>query len=212
MAKMINKVNELASSLANGGLTDKDYAETYRQLVEEMHQVAVNRVQYAFNTKGLYGYNVDFNDYLSIALYEGINDALEGYDSTKGDFVARYKYLVGGRISNQFRKDFAQKNSGNCKASSVNLLIETTNFDVVDEGAEIDQGLHQNTLDSHIKEFVQTDKYGQVVEILLNCEGQAEKNSEFSEYFGKFEARERKIVQRTRERFAEFLLDKGYDL
>lgn len=202
-------INGLAHRVANEVLTVTEKNDLYTELVLNLNSDVKQIVKSYLTQRGIVAYNIDSANYESAVMFEGITNALNGYDMNKGDFVARLKRFSGAWLSNQFRKDFSKTSvEFSTKAVSFDMLYESEEFDIEDSTVQVDN-LETLTTEKAISNFIKTDKDGQVIAILSSIAGQKDRNSAFTAYFGKYEATERKRVQRVKERLENYLISNG---
>lgn len=198
-------INGLAHRLSNEVMTKSERNNIFADLLEALNNDIFMIARNYVIDKSISNYNISLDDYISNLSYEGIQNALMGYDQAKGDFIARLKVVGKKWMSNQFRTDFAQKSSFCTKAKSLDEMMENEGFDVQDETDDFTFGI-ESPVARLIAEFVKSDKDGQVIAILASTDGQSARNVALTNLFGKYTATERKRVQRVRERLENYLI------
>lgn len=201
-------VNNLAHRLSNEVLDNKEMNFLYTELVGLIHKDLVQIVDNFLRQKDLINkYTVDSAIYESIVFTKGLEKSIEGYTKTKGDFLSRVKKFSKAWLCNQVRLDIAEKTIHQLQTDNYDLLFESEKinpscelFDSEDEESETVQT---------IEEFIANDKEGEVIRILIEVEGQKERNVAFTKFFGKYTATERKKVQRAKQRLQAHLLNIG---
>lgn len=197
MDELDKKINELASALSmcvedmRNFRWELDFIHLY-QLVKPFYKDFYGA--YVLQ-KNLSRNNFDSSDYESaycIAIY----DSLKGYDINKGSFAGRVCHFAYIRFRSVTAYNFAK------------VRHSLKQIDIIDwdKLTIVDKENHSNLLKMNIilDEFIFTDKHGKVVEILLDNKGKERRNA-LVRYLGSYGARERKIVQRTKERLLQKL-------
>lgn len=151
----------------------------------------------------LTGFNFDKADYES-AIGQAMWESLKGYDIKKGDFMRRLVLFSRKRMSDITDYNLAAKRYDKTKQSvSFDQLFEAEEFDLEDTNSGA------NDTAKLISDFIATDKDGLVVKILTSTSDSKLRREAFITYFGKYEATERKRVQRVRERLLAHLTSNG---
>ena len=151
----------------------------------------------------LTGFNFETADYIS-AVGQAMWEAIKDYDMTKGDFMPRAVSFANKRMKDTTDFNLASKRFDKSKqVISFDLLFEAEEFDLEDKDAQIDETAKL------VSEFVSTDKDGMVIKILTSTSDSKLRKVAFIQHFGKYEATERKRVQRTRERLQAHLKNSG---
>lgn len=132
---------------------------------------------------------------ITIALHESISS----YKSEKGTHFLYYWFKIMNNIFiNEWLKLMSKKEKFNC---SLYPLTELTSVDDFTE-----ELINNDFIHSCIDEFIKQDKYGELIKCELNVFREERTKAKIN-FLGvaEYGNRERKIVQRTKERFAEYL-------
>ncbi|MPM50117.1 hypothetical protein SDC9_96852 [bioreactor metagenome] len=188
--------NKLAMAVLNG---EESFSELYKKAEPEFTIIIENYLM----RNNLFGFTFDISDYMS-ATGQALWESLEGYDSNKGDFMPRFVLFARMRMKEVTDYNLASKRFDKSKQSvSYEQLFEAEEFDLEDVNAEF------SDTKNLLKEFIQKDKDGKVIEILLSTTNRKLRHSAFTKLFGKYEATERKKVQRAKERLQVHLTSNG---
>lgn len=202
-------INRLAHRLSNEVMTTAERNHIFTDLMEALQTDIFMIAKNFIVDKCISNYNISLDDYISNLSYEGITNALMGYDQNKGDFIARLKIVGKNWMSNQFRKDFSKKcMASSTKALSLDELMEEDGIQLTDETDDYTVGT-TNLIGSLIGDFIKSDKDGQAIAILASIGSQKARNTALTNLFGQYTATERKRVQRARERLEKYLLSNG---
>lgn len=151
----------------------------------------------------LTGFNFPVADYES-AVGQALWESLKGYDIEKGDFMPRLVLFARKRMKDTTDYNLAAKRFDKSKqALSYEELFEAEEFDLEDVNAEM------NDTAKLISDFISRDKDGMVIRILTSTSDSKLRKVAFITHFGKYEATERKRVQRVRQRLQEYLTSYG---
>lgn len=168
--------------------------------------------------------DLTLDEVYAVAIGESLMIALDWFTFEKGNnFMPIWKTVMERRFLNELKKLSSQKASffRTCVTSSDNTLIHSSHWE--DGGVTImeivgEKDFSENlcegiSLMELIEEFESVDKYGKVIRCYFigspKVRGNAIAKALGREAYGD---NERQDAKRTRERFAKFLIKKGYDL
>lgn len=158
--------------------------------------------------KYLYKHNVtelSYEDLYEIATSFALVEAIQKYDSSLEVHFLYFWHLIMKRM---FNKAFMHKLTQKEKLNDACYELKETDSqkDFSEEYCE------KKSLHKYIIEFEKEDKYGQLIKCEL-IQNKLERKKARLYVLGAVEygAKERKIVQRTKERFKKFLLDRGFE-
>lgn len=190
----MNNINNIATLLSCGDMT----LEHFNQLFVKLYNLLKPKYEvFLYNYKSrhdLLGSGIDDHMFES-AFNVAILDSIEDYDMDKGEFLPRLWYFTNRRFTNVLSYHLAKKRSAEY------VELDDSVGSVEDEYFKVEE----SPTFKKIQEFIAKDKYGEVINILIRHSGRLERSNCFLEYFGQYDARERKIVQRTRERLKNYL-------
>lgn len=190
----------MINQLAQEAKTEETSFTSLYNLVESQFKSIADKYLIRNN---LTGFNFEVADYIS-AIGQAMWEAIKDYDSTKGDFMPRAVAFANKRMKDTTDYNLASKRYDKSKqVISFDLLFEAEEFDLEDKDAQI------NETAKLVSEFVANDKDGMVIRILTSTSDTKLRKSAFIQYFGKYEATERKRVQRVRERLQAHLKTSG---
>ncbi|MFT8313307.1 MAG: hypothetical protein ABF633_03515 [Clostridium sp.] len=196
-------VNNLAHKLSNEVLSDTEKQFAYTDLVNELLPLVPKLTDYFIRNNDISDLKINEDDYNSRIVFEGVTHSIKGYNKAMGDFTARFKFFSIAWLKSQRNLDMAKKTLATLKADNYDLLFES---EKINPTCELDDSVDEipDTL-TVIEEFIATDKEGQVIAILIDVQGQKERNEAFARLFGKYTATERKKVQRAKQRLQAHL-------
>ena len=197
-------IDEMAHMVANSELKKNDkeyftgvlYQKSLKNFKKTVNSFFLDR---KYSSRGF-----DENDLLS-AYSLAFMRAIKGYDMSKGSFIARLSTFAMQEYVNLARYVMAKKRYGDGsvpESYEESLKVESCNTIELDE-------LFSPTISTLIKEFIGADKEGKVISILLENSRQEDRRIAFEEFYGTYKDRERKRVQRTKERLKGFLSNNG---
>lgn len=199
-------IDDLASKLSKGNLSNVEQDRIFMDLYNLIFPQFENIV-YAYMTKNrVKGFNFDDKDYFSI-LGQSISEAIEGYDITKGEFLARVRSFAYRRFNNVTQYNLAKKRFDKTKQTfSFEELYDRGEFEVEDTNVD---DKYRDTLEV-IKEFVEKDKEGAIIRILYAYPEGTTRRSALENYFGTtYGEAQRKKVERVRKRLKQHLQNYG---
>ena len=196
-------VNNLAHKLSNEVLNDTEKQFAYTDLVNELLPLVLKLTDYFIRNNDISDLKINEDDYNSRIVFEGVTHSIKGYNKAMGDFTARFKFFSIAWLKSQRNLDMAKKTLATLKADNYDLLFES---EKINPTCELDDSVDEipDTLTA-IEEFIATDREGQVIAILIDVQGQKERNEAFARLFGKYTATERKKVQRAKQRLQAHL-------
>lgn len=197
--KMINKnemINGLAVESINGG-----YAFT--KLYEVVETQFKNILSSYYIKNNLTGFSFDDSDYIS-AIGQYLWEAVNSYDSSKGDFMPRLVSFARNRMSMVTTKNLREKRFDKSKQTySFEELYESAEFEIEDTTDVF------NDTEKLVRDFIKKDKDGKIITVLMTITDVKTRNTAFTKLFGQYGATERKKVQRVRERLQAHLTSNG---
>lgn len=184
-------INQLAVKAQEGG--SAEFEDLYKAIEPQFDQI----IKGYFFHNNLCNFTFDLADYISV-IGQAIWEALDGFDIHKGDFMARVITFARRRMKGVTDYNLAEKRFDKSKQLySFEELYESDKLDV--------KAPEKSELEILLRQFVKEDKDGDVIEVLLTTTGSKARNKAFTKLFGQYGAKERKRVQRTRERLQDFL-------
>lgn len=185
-------INQLAVKAQNGGTTE--FEDLYRALEPQFNNI----IEHYFFKSSLKGFTFDKADYIS-AIGQAIWDSLKGFDVNKGDFLGRVIIFSRHRMKSVTDYNLAGKRFDKTKQTySIEELYESDEFDIASP--------EENGLESLLKQFIKKDKDGEIIKILWVVSDSKTRHEALAKLFGgQYAAKERKRVQRVRERLQKFL-------
>lgn len=201
MSILDKKINELASALSVCEKDKRDFKweldfNHLYQLVKPFYREFYSAYKIHKNLRMTNFDSADYESAYSIAIY----DSIKGYDISKGSFVGRVCHFAYIRFRAVTAYNFAKKRYSLDRVD----VADWSKVNTVDKEDHADL-LKMNII---LDEFIFTDKYGKVIDILIHNEGKG-RSSALKDYLGSYGARERKIVQRTKERLLKKLKEEG---
>ncbi|OAA90889.1 hypothetical protein [Clostridium ljungdahlii] len=205
---MINKIDEMVLKLKGEEMSKIEREWLFTDLYVAVQPEFSKIIRRYFTKKNLLGFTFDVTDYES-RFAQIIQDAITDFDKNKGTFMALLCAYADIQFKDITRYNLAQKRFDmKQRACSFDELFEGNGVDIEDLGQA--NLLECDTALSIIKEFIKTDKEGQIISILASCGNKNDRKEMLKDYFnGKYGATERKKVQRVRERLAKNLLSSG---
>lgn len=192
--------NEMINQLAQESKTEESAFTTLYTSIEPQFN---NMVYGYFRKHNLGNFNFEVADYISaigLAMFEAIKD----YDSTKGDFMPRLAIFAQNKMKDVNNYNLASKRFDKTKqVISFDQLFEAEEFDIEDESAQVTDTAKL------VSAFVNSDKDGEIIKILTSTSDNKVRKELFIAQFGKYEATERKKVQRVRARLQDYLNNSG---
>lgn len=189
-------INQLAQEAKTEGTA---FTELYNMVSKEFKNI-VGRYLVRNNLLGFDFARADYESSVGQAFWEAIKD----YDITKGAFMPRATVFANKRMKEVTDYNLASKRFSKSKqVVSFDLLFEAEEFDLEDKDSQI------NDTAKLVSEFVNSDKDGMIIKILTSTADNKVRKEAFINYFGKYEATERKRVQRVRARLQEHLNNSG---
>lgn len=158
-------------------------------------------------------------DLYAVAIGEPLLDALDWFDFTKGNnFMVTWHSFMVKRFCNELKEISSKKASffRNNVSSADKILgdaeSESTILDIVGEEDFSGAVCGRLSLSELIRHFEEVDKHGKVIRCLA-IKSQAIRTEALMKVLGSstYGNKERKQVQRAKERFAQLLLTYGYD-
>jgi hypothetical protein len=192
--------NTVINQLAVSAIADKTAFTDLYQAVEPQFKGMFNSYLIKNN---LTGFNFDSADYIS-AIGQSLWESIVGYDSTKGDLMPRLVLYARRRMKDITDFNLAGKRFDKSKqVVSYELLFESEEFDLEDKEA----GFGDTA--SLVSNFIKADKDGNIISVLTSTGDNKLRNEAFTNLFGKYEATERKRVQRVKQRLQAHLTSNG---
>lgn len=188
---MINKKAEL---LAYGGMDIIEYNNLFMDLYTEVYPVYNIFLQGYVKGKVAIDLSID-NAMFTTAYHDSLMSAVQGYDGSKGDFIPRLLFYAKQRINGVLRYHTTNKRKQEV------LVSEFDEVGVLDKYFDEVSPM----LGADINRFIETDKHGAIIKIQLLYSNTKDRNIAYTKYFGQYGTRERKIVQRTKERLKKSL-------
>lgn len=144
--------------------------------------------------------------------------AIEKYDPSKGAWFLTYWHkCIESCLINEFKRLTTKKAKFNREAVFVGGQDHTVEgeAEILINTVPTDQDMAEEvcgriTMESLIDRFVDEDKHGFLIRVLIK--GGSAKDLSTALNSAEYGARERKVVQRTKERFAKFLINNGVRL
>ena len=192
------RIDELAYELSTG-ISQKNssqWNERFTTLYELVSPLFDKYYTQYIADKNLRNRKFDIDDYHSrfnMAVY----DAVIGFDINKGGFLPRLWHFCYRQFESLTVHNFAKK-----RFSSDLLYIDKYGGELPVSTEDI---YCADSILEIVEDFIATDKYGPVIAILMSTDSRSERSEQLAAYFGQYGSRERKRVQRTRERLLEKL-------
>ena len=144
---------------------------------------------------------------LQSAYSKALMRSIKGYDKEKGGFQARLNTFAYQEFVILARYIFAKKRYS---GDSYICFEESENADLC--VTDMEESFFTTSIVGLINDFIAADKEGRVIEILMENKKREYRRQAFTEFYGSYGEKERKRVQRVKERLRNFLLDNGVSL
>lgn len=192
--------NEIINNLATQALKDKN---SFRELFLAVEPQFNGIVDNYFLKNNLTNFNFERADYLS-ALNYAVWESLEDYDSSRGNFMPRLITFAINRMRDITDYNLASRRyCKDKKLISYEQIFGSKEYDLQnydDDFKETEQLIY---------DFIKKDAEGEVINILISTNSSKLRRVALIELYGQYTDKERKRVQRVRERLKQHLLDNG---
>lgn len=209
------KANELAKEYQGEGKTDTEKNFILAELLEVTEELILNQCQKFLKGKSKF---VTVDDLYSIAITEALMDVLDWYDFSQGDnIVVAWISFMEKRFYNALNKECTNKAIWHrTRVYSADKALNsdgTTIYELMGESDFAKKICADVSMGELVNKFENIDKHGKIIRCLL-IGNQSLRTKAFLKVLGaeSYAENERKAVERTKKRFAKFLIRNGYDL
>lgn len=216
LGTVYKEVERLAKEYRQEGLPESQKNFILSELLEVSRELVTNMCKKFLRERNTSELTVE--DLYEIATTEPLMEVLEWHDfDQKGEIMVNWIAFMEKRFCNALKKERTEKArwaKTHVYSSNVNFNEDgTTIEDLVGDRDFSEEFCTNLTLNRLLTDFEKRDKYGKLIKCLL-IGNQSARTEAFLEVLGaeKYGDSERKAVQRTKERFAKFLIKNKYDL
>lgn len=210
------KVNDLVREIQKEGISEVQKNFLIGDLLEVTEELVHNNCKKFIAKYSIK--DITEEELYSVAISLPLLDALNWFSFEKGNnFMATWNGFMKKRFLNELNAISNDKSKwfrNNVSSADKELVVDgTTIVDIVGEEDFTEELCEEMELMNLVKQFEEVDKHGAVIQCLL-IDSQEHRTEAIKKALGVevYGSKERKQVQRAKERFIKYLVNNNYDV